>query len=127
MIADSSVWIDFARDLDTPQVAALERTITDRTAMTTDIVRLEVLSGQTQVERLSAALDGCEDVMQLPRIDVEDAAYIYRVCRRAGESIRSLNDCLIAAIAIRNDVPVLHRDRDYEAIARHFPLRLVAG
>lgn len=127
MIADSSVWIDFARDIDTPQVAVLERTITDRTAMTTDAVRLEVLSGDTHVERLSAALDGCEDVMQLPRVDVEDAAHIYRVCRRAGDTIRSLNDCLIAAIAIRNDVPILHRDRDYDAIARHFPLRQVTG
>lgn len=127
MIADSSVWIDFARDIDTPQVAVLERTITDRTAMTTDAVRLEVLSGDTHVERLSAALDGCEDVMQLPRVDVEDAAHIYRVCRRAGDAIRSLNDCLIAAIAIRNDVPILHRDRDYDAIARHFPLRQVTG
>ncbi len=125
MIADSSVWIDFARGIATAQVAALERTIADRSAMTTDIVRLEVLSGETQVARLGAALDGCEQVMQLPRVDVEDAAHIYRVCRRAGETIRSLNDCLIAAIAIRNDVAVLHRDRDYQAIARHTRLRAV--
>lgn len=65
--------------------------------------------------------------MQMHLVDAEEAAHIYRVCRRAGETIRSMNDCLIAAIAIRNDVPVLHRDRDYDAIARHFPLRLVAG
>ncbi|HEY7007380.1 MAG TPA: PIN domain-containing protein [Jatrophihabitantaceae bacterium] len=125
MIVDSSVWIDFIRDLDTPQVDVLAGAIRRRAAMTTDVVRLEVLTGETRVEQLASALDSCADVMQLPRVDVEDGAEIYRTCRRAGETIRSLNDCLIAAIAIRSDVPVLHRGRDYDAIARHFPLRVV--
>jgi hypothetical protein len=125
MIVDSSVWIDFIRDLDTPQVDVLAGAIRRRAAMTTDVVRLEVLAGETRVEQLATALDSCADVMQLPRVDVEDGAEIYRTCRRAGETIRSLNDCLIAAIAIRSDVPVLHRGRDYDAIARHFPLRVV--
>jgi predicted nucleic acid-binding protein len=34
-------------------------------------------------------------------------------------------DCLIAAIAIRNSVPVWHKDRDYSLIARYTPLRAV--
>ena len=62
--------------------------------------------------------------MQLPRVDVEDAASIYRACRRIGHTVRSTNDCLIAAIAIRNDVPVLHRDRDYDVIAQITGLRV---
>jgi hypothetical protein len=33
-------------------------------------------------------------------------------------------DCLIAAVAIRHDVPVLAKDRDFEALAAHTPLRL---
>jgi predicted nucleic acid-binding protein len=32
----------------------------------------------------------------------------------------------MAAIAIRADLPVLHCDRDFEAIARCVPLRVVA-
>jgi predicted nucleic acid-binding protein len=35
-----------------------------------------------------------------------------------------MNDCLVAAIAIRNGVRVLHNDRDYEVLARHTPLRV---
>lgn len=124
MIVDSSVWIDFARGARTAQTAVLKRAIADRTAMTTDVVRLEVLSGDTKVDLLGRALDSCEDVMQMPRIDVADGAAIYRACRRAGETIRSVNDCLVAAIAIRINVPVLHQDRDYEAIARHSELRV---
>jgi len=33
-------------------------------------------------------------------------------------------DCLIAAIAIDNGVPVWHRDRDFDAIAQYTPLRV---
>ena len=128
MIVDSTVWIDAGRRRRNWQVARLREAIAERTAMVVDAVRLEVLAGVSQHAphaQVRAMLDLCEDVMQLHRVDAEDAADIYRGCRAYGETIRSLTDCLIAAIAIRNDVPVLHRDRDYDAIARHFPLRVV--
>lgn len=51
------------------------------------------------------------------------AAEIYAQGRRQGYTIRSFSDCLIAAIAIQNDVPIWHRDRDFTAIARFTPLR----
>ena len=54
----------------------------------------------------------------------ERAAAILRECRIHGEPIRSSIDCLIAAVAIREDVPVLAADRDFEAIARHTTLQL---
>jgi hypothetical protein len=54
-----------------------------------------------------------------------DAAEIYREGRRKGHTIRSAVDCLIAAIAIRHGVPVLHNDRDFDAIARHSALSAV--
>ncbi|CAN5190648.1 hypothetical protein BH24ACT23_BH24ACT23_00390 [soil metagenome] len=54
----------------------------------------------------------------------EDAAAIHRVCAAAGHTIRSQLDCLIAAVAIREDVPVLHADRDFDVIAQHTPLRV---
>jgi predicted nucleic acid-binding protein len=51
------------------------------------------------------------------------AAEIYRLGRAKGYTIRSSTDCLIAAIAIENGVPVWHKDRDFEAIARYTSLR----
>jgi predicted nucleic acid-binding protein len=48
----------------------------------------------------------------------EHAALIYRTARAAGYTIRSMNDCLTAACAIRNGVQVLHHDRDFGKIAR---------
>ena len=50
------------------------------------------------------------------------AADIYRLGRRKGVTIRSSIDCLIAAIAIENRVPVWHRDRDFSAIAAYTAL-----
>jgi hypothetical protein len=51
------------------------------------------------------------------------AAEIYRQGRIKGYTIRSSTDCLIAAIAIENKVPVWHKDRDFEAISRFTNLR----
>ena len=35
----------------------------------------------------------------------------------------SIIDCLIAAIALRHDVTLVHKDRDFEVLARVTPLR----
>lgn len=56
--------------------------------------------------------------------DFEDAAAIYRLCRRRGDSIRNMIDCLIAACALRHGATLLQRDSDFATIARHVPLRL---
>ncbi len=48
----------------------------------------------------------------------QEAAQIYRTGRATGFTIRSAFDCLIAACAIRNGVPLLHSDRDFNTIAR---------
>lgn len=52
------------------------------------------------------------------------AAEIYSSGRSKGYTIRSSIDCLIAAIAIQNDVPVWHQDRDFTTIAKFTRLRV---
>jgi len=54
----------------------------------------------------------------------ERAAAIHRECRAHGETVRSSIDCLIAAVAMREDVPVLAADRDFDVIAHHTGLRV---
>jgi len=49
--------------------------------------------------------------------DFELAAEIYRRVRRSGHPPRSSADCLIAAVCIREDVPLLHDDLDFDRIA----------
>jgi predicted nucleic acid-binding protein len=58
------------------------------------------------------------------RIDlVEEAVGLYRTARKRGLTVRSSVDCLIAACALRHDLEVLHRDRDFTAIASVSQLR----
>ena len=49
---------------------------------------------------------------------VGEAIALYRRARRAGVTVRSSADCLIAACAIRHDLTVLHVDRDFTQLAR---------
>jgi predicted nucleic acid-binding protein len=56
--------------------------------------------------------------------DYGQAAELYRLCRGGGETPRKLTDCLIAAVAIRNDAELLCEDADFSVIARFAPLRL---
>ncbi len=48
----------------------------------------------------------------------ELAATLYRSARQQGLTVRRLTDCLIAAVAITHGVPVLHADRDFDALAQ---------
>jgi hypothetical protein len=58
----------------------------------------------------------------LPRERFLDAPVLYRDARRAGYTVRSAIDCLIAACALRHGLTVLHRDRDFSLLAKVSPL-----
>ena len=44
------------------------------------------------------------------------SAEIFRSLRKQGITIRKPVDCLIAAVSIENNVPLLHNDRDFDHI-----------
>ena len=48
----------------------------------------------------------------------DSAVDLYRRARRAGYTVRSSVDCLIAACAIAHSMPVLHKDRDFDLLAK---------
>ena len=86
----------------------------------------EVLQGFDQQRAFNIAR---EAMLPLPIVEspltwevYEQAVDLYRSARRAGVIVRSGVDCLIAACAIRNDLTVLHHDRDFDNLARVAPL-----
>ena len=124
----SSASINYLRRSGHPVCELVAAALRANDAAVTDIVVLEVLSGTTDRQRLQRwrrLLARCEYLEQQPRIDVEAAAALYRSCRAAGETPRAPNDCLVAAVAIRRNAEVLHRDRDFDVLARHSALQLV--
>jgi hypothetical protein len=87
---------------------------------------MEVLAGARDERHLSdlRGLLARATLIHTESIDFEEAAALYRVCRRSGETVRKLIDCLIATIAIRNGSSILHRDTDFDVLARHTALRI---
>ena len=66
---------------------------------------------QTALDELSLYVS--PDHFELAR----NAALLYARCRWQGITIRSPNNCLIAACAIESDMPLLHADRDFLTLA----------
>lgn len=126
-LIDTSAWVEFVRDGDQKTADAVELLLRDGGALTEPVV-MEVLAGARSGrhrEQLRSLL-GRTTVLPVEAGDWADAALLYRMCRVNGSTIRSMVDCLIAAVAIRYDVPVLAKDRDFEALAAHTPLQLAA-
>jgi predicted nucleic acid-binding protein len=56
---------------------------------------------------------------------VDAAADLYRRARRAGLTVRSGVDCLIAVCASRHRLTLVHRNRDYAQLAKVVPLEQI--
>lgn len=127
MIVDTSVWIDFLRPGSNPAGDRLQEIVTaGERIVVPETVLMELLSGPT-VEVVAARrqrmLEAFDVEPLIPLADSVRAASLQRSCRRGGDTVRNLGDCLIAATALRLDLPVVHRDRDFEVLARHSDLR----
>lgn len=125
ILVDTSAWIEFLRDTASPVCDEVDRLLAVEIAIC-DPVRMEVLAGardEAHLRRLRGLLARATLLPTGPA-DYEAAAALYRVCRRRGETIRKLVDCLIGAIAVREDVPLLHADMDFEVLARHTALEI---
>ena len=125
ILVDTSAWIEFLRDTGS---AACERveTLLDAEIATCDAVRMEVLAGardERHLKNLRGLLARAVLIPTSPR-DYDNAAALYRQCRRKGETVRKSIDCLIAAVAISAEVPILHNDVDFDVLARHTPLQV---
>jgi predicted nucleic acid-binding protein len=127
MIVDSSVWIDFFTTTDSTASRWVADRIADQTSLIVpEVVLMELLIGTTDETTASVRrrfLQRFAIESLAPLRDAEDAAAIHRRCRRNGKTVRSLIDCLVAAMALRLDVSVAHRDRDFEVIASQCGLK----
>ena len=129
ILVDTSAWVEFLRGTGSPAHLRLREMLQGSEALaTTEPIVMEVLAGardEAHLERLRRAVLGrCELLDGHGLADYEEAAAIYRRCRSAGATIRQLDDCLIAAVALRAGVPLLHaEDHDFDQIARHCGLQ----
>ena len=125
ILIDTSAWIEFLRDTRSPICERVEVLLESEIA-TCDVIRMEVLAGardERHLNDLRRLLAMATHIATLPT-DYDDAATLFRTCRQRGGTVRKLIDCLITAIAIRVDVPILHNDRDFLVLARHTDVQI---
>jgi predicted nucleic acid-binding protein len=127
MIVDTSVWIEFFKTPDSTASHWVAERVSDQVPLLIpEVVLMELLIGTTDEKTASLRrrfLRRFAIAPLAPVRDAEDAAAIHRRCRRRGQTVRSLIDCLVAAMALRLDLAVAHRDRDFDVIATHCGLR----
>lgn len=128
ILVDTSAWIDHLRATDSPASRELSILIENSADLaTTEPVVMELLAGAdtpARAESIERLTNGLPLLGVDPRLDFRQAAAVYLTMRRTGQTVRSMVDCLIAAVALRNEVAVLHKDADFDAIASCLPLRL---
>ena len=129
MIVDTSAWIEYTRRTEGPFDLFIDAAIrADQPVATPAAVVMELLSGSRSEARAARLLQLLKrfEILEPESLGVyQEAARIYRTCRRAGFTIRSMIDCLVAATALDKGRPLLARNRDFAVIARHTGLELV--
>ena len=123
LLVDTSAWIEVFRRR--PRVT-LEQVVGDLDRVVTCLpIIQEVLQGFDDERAFRVAHTA---MWALPCVEspltadvVDSAVDLYRRARRAGITVRSSVDCLIAVCASRHHLRVVHRDRDFPQLASMMP------
>lgn len=125
VLVDTSVWIAVFRR---HSPAALEAIVDFDDIVTCLPVVQEVLQGFQDPRAFAVAREAMHALpivdSPMPQAVFDQAVDLYRAARRAGFTVRSGVDCLIAACAIRHHLEVLHHDRDFDTLAHVSSLRV---
>jgi len=129
ILVDTSVWIDFFRGRNTPYRGMLHELIAgDEDLCLTGIILTEILQG---IKDDKASHETMEYLLEFPVYNPSgvttyiEAANIYRRCMKKGKTIRRTIDCLIAAVAMENELVLFHNDADFDHIAICTALRVM--
>lgn len=128
LLVDSSVWID----TDCAVVNDATRFLASRDesdeVATTGIIVQEVLQGLRTDARFEFWRQRFWGMLILEPRELstyEIAANLHRRARAKGLTIRSPNDCLIAALALEHGALLVHNDGDFISLAQVEPALLV--
>jgi len=123
LLVDTSAWIELFRRparLDLEAFGGLDQVVTCLPVLQEVLQGFRAESAYRLAREAMLALPIVES--PLPQERFVEAAELHRAARRGGFTVRSRVDCLIAACAIRHGLTVLHRDRDFAALAKISPL-----
>ena len=125
-LIDTSAWIEYLRQTNSREDLLLQGLLQKKQPILVPaVVYQEVVQGARNPKDFATLAQLLDNFADLQHIDLRRthsaAASIYARCTWGGFQPRSSNDCLIAAIAIEAEVPLLARDRDFAHIAHIEP------
>ena len=130
IVVDTSAWVELVRATGSGVHLRLVRAVEEREPLAvTEVVIAELLAGARSARDERRLRDQLVSLVVLPLRGLaafEAAAALARACRANGERARGITHRLVAVPAIEAGAPVLHRDRDFDVLARHTPLEVVA-
>jgi len=119
-LVDSSIWVEFFRKRGTPAARTIREIMTsDPTSLIgCPPVRMELALDPDDLRRHRTlkVYDGLSPA-GIAEDDFDLAAALCRAVRQTGHTIRSHQDSVIAAIALRVDATLVHNDVDFDRIA----------
>lgn len=121
ILLDTSAWIEYFRATGSAAALEVRRLLCEEPdqVVTCEPIAMEILAGASNEQtyrKLERLVNGVSSLEVETATDFRSAADIYRAARRSGQTIRSINDCLIAAVALRRHAQVAHRDADFDVI-----------
>lgn len=122
LVVDSSVWIDFFGGARNSAVEALHGFLDEGevTIVVPDLVLYEVLRGfrhERDLRQAHRLMHNCQiEAAVGPELALAGVAH-YRSLRAAGFTVRGPLDVLVGSFCIARDYTLLHRDRDFDAMA----------
>ncbi len=123
--ADTSTWIAFLQGDEGEDAELLDRALQDRQVLMAPVVLTEVLSDPKLSSEVSQTLS------ELPLMEIKPGYWQRAGALRADVLAKRrkarLGDALIAQSCIDRGIPLLTRDRDFQAFAEAAGLDLVIG
>lgn len=126
ILVDSSVWIDYFRSADTPQVAMLDALLGRCELAVGDLIAAEVLQGVRDEREFKWVKQTFDNFDHVELVDYDlaiKASMNYRALRLLGVTIRKTIDTLIATRCIEDGLTLLHSDRDFQPFAQYLGLK----
>jgi len=127
ILVDSSVWIDYFRGAETPQVDLLDGVFGRTPLAVGDLIVAEVLQGvqdDREFNLVRKTLDAFAQIDLAGHDIAVKAARNFRILRAKGITVRKTIDSLIATRCIEDGLTLLHSDRDFIPFHTYLGLRV---
>lgn len=128
VLVDTTVWIDFFAGQTSTHIETFESLLEqEEDICICGIILTEVLQGIRKETEFQKTKNLFNSLIFLPMSysTFLQSAKIYRKLGQKGIIIRKSIDCMIASVALENNISLLHNDKDFLPIERYCKLKVL--